>query len=101
MIIWNVLGHTVLGFEQSWCAPFVGVGAAIFMQFLLEWVDAKAKSRPLRFAGSWADFVNFLPAAIIPGFACAMLIYPNERLWPSFFPGGWTLGRRVAISVLG
>ena len=25
--------------------------------------------------GGWKNFVNFLPACIIPGFACAMLIY--------------------------
>src|ERR1019366_8679821 len=107
MIVWNVLGHTVLGFEQSWCAPVVGIGAALFMQFLLESVDAKAKSRPLRFTGSWADFVNFLPAAIIPGFACAMLIYPNERLWPIVFAVVLSIGSKgifrplVAAWVLG
>src|SRR4051794_25911792 len=44
MIVWNILGHTFLGFEQPWVAPFIGVGTAIFMQFLLEWVDAKAKN---------------------------------------------------------
>src|SRR4051812_33923213 len=32
MIIWNILGHTVLGFEQSWASPIVGIGTAIFMQ---------------------------------------------------------------------
>jgi hypothetical protein len=85
MIIWNILGHTVLGFEQSWATPFVGIGTAIFMQMFLEWVDAKAKNRELRFAGGVGNFLNFLPAALIPGFACAMLIYPNERLWPVVF----------------
>src|SRR5688572_28302574 len=72
MIIWNVLGHTVLGFEQSWASPVVGVATAIFMQILLEWVDAKAKNRETRFEGGLSNFLNFLPAAIIPGFACAM-----------------------------
>src|ERR1041385_9517519 len=28
MIVWNVLGHTVLGFEQSWATPLVAVGTA-------------------------------------------------------------------------
>ena len=97
MIIWNVLGHTVLGFEQSWAAPFVGVGTALFMQFLLEWVDATAKNRPLRFGGSLANFLNFLPAAIIPGFACAMLIYPNDRLWPIAFASALTIGSKVLL----
>ena len=85
MIVWNVLGHTVLGFEQSWATPVVAVAAAIFVQMLLDWVDAKAKNRELRFTGSLGNFLNFLPAAIIPGFACGMLLYPNERLWPVVF----------------
>jgi enediyne biosynthesis protein E5 len=85
MIVWNVLGHTFLGFEQSWAAPFVGVGTAIALQFLLEWVEATAKGRELRFAGGWGNSLNCLPPAIIPGFACAMLLYANERLWPIVF----------------
>ena len=95
MIIWNVLGHTVLGFEQSWASPVVGVGAAIFMQMLLDWVDAKAKNREVRFAGGIGNFLNFLPAAIIPGFACAMLLYPNERLWPIVFAVVLSIGSKV------
>src|SRR5262249_25335084 len=75
MFIWNVLGHTVLGFEQSWATPLAAVGTAIIMQMFLEWVDAKAKDRELRFAGGLANFLNFLPAALIPGFACGMLLY--------------------------
>ena len=43
MIVWNILGHTYLGFEQSHAAVIVGIGAAIFMQFFLEWVDATAR----------------------------------------------------------
>jgi enediyne biosynthesis protein E5 len=95
MIIWNVLGHTVLGFEQSWATPMIGVGTAILMQMLLDWVDAKAKNRELRFAGGLGNFLNFLPAAIIPGFACAMLLYPNERLWPVVFAVVLSIGSKV------
>ena len=34
MIIWNVLGHTVLGFEQSWASPFVAIAVAVRPQVL-------------------------------------------------------------------
>jgi hypothetical protein len=95
MIAWNLLGHTFLGFEQSWAMPLVAVGTAVGVQLLLEWVDARARGRPTRFAGSAADFVNFLPAAIIPGFACAMLLYPNERLWPVAFAAALSIGSKV------
>src|SRR6185503_19251066 len=76
LIIWTVLGHTVLGFEQSWAQVIAGLGAAIAMQVFMECADAWAKKRPLRFKGDVRTFVNFLPPAIIPGLACAMLIYP-------------------------
>jgi enediyne biosynthesis protein E5 len=85
MIVWNILGHTILGFEQSHAATVVGIGAAIFFQLFLEWVDARARNRGVRWAGSWANFFNALPAALIPGFACSMLLYPNDRLWPIVF----------------
>ena len=81
MIVWNLLGHTLLGFEQSWASPVAAITTAILMQMLLEWVDATAKNRELRFAGGAGPFLNFLPAALIPGFACGMLLYPNENLW--------------------
>jgi len=97
MIIWNALGHTYLGFEQSWAAPFVGVGAAIFIQLFLEWVDARAKNRVVRWAGGAGNFLNALPAAIIPGFACAMLLYANERLWPIVFAVVLSIGSKVLI----
>ena len=97
MIVWNILGHTYLGFEQSWAAPFVGVGSAVAFQFLLEWVDARARGRELRFAGGWTNLVNSLPAAFIPGFACAMLLYSNERLWPIVFAVALSIGSKVLL----
>jgi enediyne biosynthesis protein E5 len=88
--VWNILGHTILGFEQSHAAPFVGVGTAIFLQFFLEWIDATAKNREVRWAGSWANFFNALP-----GFACSMLLYPNERLWPIAFASALSICSKV------
>ena len=56
--LWNILGHTKFGFEQSWMHPFVGLTSALTFQFLLEWVDARATGRTPRFAQSRADFIN-------------------------------------------
>jgi enediyne biosynthesis protein E5 len=97
MVIWNVLGHTLLGFEQSWATPVVAVGAAILMQMFLDWVDARARNRELRFAGGLGNFLNFLPAALIPGFACGMLLYANERLWPVIFAVVLSIGSKVLL----
>jgi Na+-translocating ferredoxin:NAD+ oxidoreductase RnfD subunit len=95
MIVWNILGHTVLGFEQSHAAIMVCLGSAIFFQLLLEWVDAMAKHHAVRWSGSWANFINALPAALIPGFACCMLLYPNQRLWPFVFAVACAIGSKV------
>lgn len=95
LIVWNVLGHVFLGFEQSHVQPLVGVATAIGLQLLLEWIDARANQRQPRFAGSWADFVNSLPPAIIPGLALTMLLYPNERLLPVLFGVAVAIGSKV------
>jgi hypothetical protein len=95
LIVWNILGHLFLGFEQSHIQPLVGIATAIILQFLLEWIDARASARKLRFAGSWADLVNFLPAAIIPGLAVTMLLFPNDRLMPVIFGVGLAICSKV------
>ena len=95
MTLWNVLGHTVLGFEQSWASPVVAIAAAIAVSMLLDWVDARARDRPLRFTGSAGEFLNFLPACLIPGFACSMLLYSNERLWPVVFAVVLSIGSKL------
>lgn len=97
MIVWNILGHTFLGFEQSHAAVFVALGTGIFVQFFLEWVDARAKNRGVRWAGGWGNLINALPAAMIPAFACSMLLYPNEQLWPFVFAVALSIGSKVLL----
>jgi hypothetical protein len=95
LIVWNLLGHLFLGFEQSHVQPLVGLATAISLQFLLEWIDARASNRKPRFAGSWVELVNFLPPAIIPGLAVTMLLYPNDRLMPVIFGVGLAICSKV------
>ncbi len=95
MIVWNVLGHTVLGFEQSWATPLVAVFTAILVSMALDWVDALALNREVRFWGSLGNFLNFLPPCLIPGFATAMLLYPNKRLWPVVFAVVLAIGSKL------
>src|SRR5687767_12163148 len=97
MITWNVLGHTTLGFEQSWATPITAVVTAVLVSIILDWIDARANDRELRFKGSLANFLNFLPASLIPGFACGMLLYPNERLWPVVFAVVLSIGSKLLL----
>jgi hypothetical protein len=99
LIIWNILGHTVLRFEQSHAQTLVGLATAITVQILLEWIDARAHHRPTRFSGGWKNFVNFLPPAIIPGLAVPMLLLSSNLLWPVVFTTTLAIASKVLIRV--
>jgi hypothetical protein len=77
----NLLGHTVLGFEQAWATPFVALAAAYGTELFLETVDASAHGRRPRYLGSPRVFVEFLLTAHISALAVGMLLYSNERFW--------------------
>ncbi|MGD2113770.1 MAG: enediyne biosynthesis protein UnbU [Acidobacteriota bacterium] len=83
--LFNVLGHTVLGFEQSWAQPLVALAAAYSVELLLEWIDARSNGQEPRFAGSPGALFHFLLPAHITGLACSMLLYANDRLMPMVF----------------
>lgn len=83
--ILNVLGHTVLGFEQSWAHPLVALLAAYLTEILLEVLESRRTGRPPRFLGRFPAPVDFLLSAHISGLAVSMLLYANERLLPVAF----------------
>jgi len=83
--ILNILGHTVLGFEQSWAVPLTALAAAYTTEMLLECADARLTGRPLKFAGGPRRSVDFMLSAHISALAVGMLLYANERLWPVAF----------------
>lgn len=76
----NVLGHTVLGFEQSLLQPLVALAAAYLTEALLEAVDARALGRPPKWRGGPRTFVDFFLSAHITALAVAMLTYASSRL---------------------
>jgi hypothetical protein len=95
----NVLGHTVLGFEQSWAQPFTAIGAAYATEFLLELIDARAHRRKPRFAGGWRSTVDFFLSAHISGLAVAMLLYANDRLAPVVFAAVAAIASKTLIRI--
>jgi len=91
----NVLGHTVLGFEQSWAAPLVGIGAAYAAEIGLELIAAWQQGRRPRFlAGGPVGAVDFLLSAHITGLAVSMLLYTGERLAPIAFAAVVAIGSK-------
>lgn len=83
--ILNILGHTVLGFEQSWAHPVVGVLAAYAAEIFFELLICRQQGRRPRFLAGGTAPVDFLLSAHISGLACSMLLYSNERLMPIAF----------------
>lgn len=77
------LGHTLLGFEQPYLAPVVGVATGVTTEFVLETVEAWARGRRARYAGRRAGrAVDFFLPSSIDGLLCAMLLYGGAHLTP-------------------
>jgi hypothetical protein len=96
----NLLGHTVLGFEQSWAQPLVALLTTYSVELLLETADAWANQYRPRFWGSFGKLVDFLLPAHITGLAIAMLLYANERLMPIAFAAAVAIGSKAVFRVL-
>lgn len=95
----NVLGHTVLGFEQSYAQPFVALLATYSTELLLEVFEARRFGRRPRFLGPGTTFVDFLLSAHISGLAVAMLLYANNRLLPIAFAGAVAIASKNLFRV--
>lgn len=95
----NILGHTALGFEQSWATPVVALLTAYSMEILLEWVDAHVNHRQPKYVGNARHRVDFLLSAHITGLACGMLLYANDRLWPICFAVAVAIGSKAILRV--
>src|SRR5262245_2962173 len=75
----NVAGHTILGFEQSWLTPFVGVLSAYVTEIVLEALESWRTGRRPRFLAKGTAPIDFLLSAHISGLAVSMLLFANRR----------------------
>ncbi|MCP2167744.1 enediyne biosynthesis protein UnbU [Goodfellowiella coeruleoviolacea] len=83
--IFNILGHTVLGFEQAPVTPIAAALTSYATVLLFETLDAWARHRRPAYAGGFRALVVFLLPAHITGLACGMLLWGNTSLWPYLF----------------
>ena len=93
----NLLGHTVLGFEQSWAQPLIALATTYLTELGLETVEARALGRRPRYAGGPGRLVDFLLPAHITGLAVSMLLYANERLAPVAFAAGVAIASKTLL----
>ncbi len=84
--IFNIIGYTVLGFEQPWVYPFIALGTAYTTEILLEIIGARVQGRDVRFRGNgFKGLVEFLFPAHITGLALNMLTYVNDQVLVMIF----------------
>ena len=95
----NVLGHSVLGFEQSIAQPLVALATAYFMELVLAWIDTRAKGRSVQYGAGLRSKVDFLLSAHITGLATSMLLYANESLAAVAFASGVAIGSKYVFRV--
>ena len=94
----NLLGHLVLGFENSWAQMFVALGTAYLTELVLEVIDAAASGRPRRFEGGIVNFIDFLLPAHISGLAVSMLLYTGELLLPFAFASAVAIASKALFT---
>lgn len=95
----NILGHTVLGFEQSWLYPIVSLATAYTVEIILELIDAWQNGQKPRFSGSFTELVNFLLPPHISGLAVAMLLYANQRVYVIAFAAAVAIASKYLFRV--
>ena len=95
--ILNLLGQSVLGFEQAWAHLVISLITAYTLELALETCEAWAMRRPVRFAGGPRQLIDFLLSAHITGCAVAMLLYAGGQFLPVAFATAVALASKVIL----
>lgn len=96
----NVIGHSFLGFEQSWITPFVAVGTAYATEYLGETLDAYFAGRTPRYVGGLGNVVKFLLSAHISGLAVGMLLYAADNVAAVAFAASVAIASKYLFRIM-
>ncbi|MEV8513836.1 enediyne biosynthesis protein [Dactylosporangium sp. NPDC051484] len=98
MSIFNILGYTVLGFEQPWAWPFFALLVGYSVEFGAETIAAWANRRPAAYSGNgvWGVYTFMLPTHIT-ALAANMLLYANDMFWPIAFGVAVAVGQKYVL----
>ncbi|SDI18097.1 enediyne biosynthesis protein [Nonomuraea jiangxiensis] len=84
--VFNILGYTVLGFEQPYTWPFIALATGYTTEIVLEIIGARVEGRAPRFRGNgFRGLVEFLYPAHITSIALNMLTYVNDQVGVMMF----------------
>jgi hypothetical protein len=96
--VFTIVGHTLLGFEQPWACPLVGVLTAYACELTLEHLEAFAQRRAPRYT-DLRGLGDFLLPAHITGLAVSMLLYAGQPLTPIMFAAAVGVGSKYVFRV--
>jgi hypothetical protein len=98
MSIFNILGYTVLGFEQPWTWPLFALAVGYSTELTVELVAAWAQRRRPGFRGHgfWGLYTFLLPTHIT-ALAANMLLYANSKFWPIAFAVVVAVGQKAVL----
>ncbi|MER7166837.1 enediyne biosynthesis protein [Micromonospora sp. NPDC000207] len=98
MTVFNILGYTVLGFEQPWTWPFFALAIGYATEILVETVAARATGRSAAYSGNgmWGMYTFLLPTHIT-ALAANMLLYANDNFWPIGFAVVVAVGQKALL----
>lgn len=98
MSIFNILGYTVLGFEQPWTWPLFALAVGYTTEILIEvvWAWSERRRPAFRGNGAWGVYTFLLPTHIT-ALACNMLLYANSRFWPIAFAVVVAIGQKAVL----
>ncbi|MEV4258068.1 enediyne biosynthesis protein, partial [Spirillospora sp. NPDC049652] len=98
LTVFNILGYTVLGFEQPWLWPFLALATGYTTELVLEVIGGWAERRPPRFRGNGPrGLYEFLLPAHITSLAANMLLYANDKWWPIMFAVVVSVGQKHVL----
>lgn len=95
----NILGHSFLGFEQSWITPFAALAAAYTTELIGEYATAREARRRPAFYGSWRNLAMFLLSAHITGLAVGMLLFASEQVWVIAFAASAAVASKYVFRI--
>lgn len=96
--VFNILGYTVLGFEQPWSWPLFALAVGYGTEIVVELIAAWANRRPIAFLGNGVrGIVTFLLPTHITALAANMLLYANDVFWPIAFAVAVAVGQKALL----
>ena len=98
MSVFNILGYTILGFEQPWTFPLFALAIGYACEITIELIAAWAGNRRPAFTGhgAWGMYTFLLPTHIT-ALAVNMLLYANDRFAAIAFGVVVAIGQKAIL----